>query len=171
MDIRALLLRTLFGTKKDTDKQGQKYWNLRWAMKLKADQIDVSYFDKVASEVKAVLEQHDCGNVLEIGCGTTVPLRSLKCATHSDFSIEALIRANLPSFILADITKHIPVPDKTFDATFSHACLMHIPDDLLPNACAEIKRVTKKLIILHEGGPDRDLKSRFDGIEVVLSGI
>ena len=168
-DVKAVMLRTLFRTKKDNDKHGQKYWNLRWAMKLRADQIEGSYFERVASEVKTILEEHDCANVLEIGCGTTVPLRSLKCATHSDFSIGALKRANLASFIFADITKHIPVPDKTFDATFSHACLMHIPDNLLPDACAELRRVTKKLIILHEGGPDRELKSYFDGLEVVMS--
>lgn len=167
-DIRAILLRILFGTKKDSDKNGQRYWNLRWAMKLKVDQIEPPFFERVASEVKIILEEHDCRDVLEIGCGANVPLRSLECATHLDFSFQALSRSKLPSFIFADITKRIPVPDKTFDACFSSACLMHISEDLLPNACAEIKRVTKKLIILNEA-EGRNLGKRFDGLSVVLA--
>jgi SAM-dependent methyltransferase len=160
---RELVLRALFRTKKDTDKNSRLYWNTRWLLNLQHDRLTSTVRSQLFSVVKELLSQHSCENVLEVGCGAIVPLRDLGDATHLDFSLKALKRSKLDSFICADITKRIPVPDKTFDATFSSCCLMHVPDESIALACAELKRVTKKLIILNEGS-DRDLAGYFGGL-------
>jgi SAM-dependent methyltransferase len=161
--MKTLLLRLLFRTPADTDKNSQSYWNTRWSLNLRGDGIDWRDSErrkKITTTAGQILEEHGCESVLEIGCGVYVPLRGIANATHLDFSMKALIKSRLDSFICADITKRIPVPDKTFDATYSGCCLMHIPDETLPLACAEIERVTKKVVILAEGG-ERDLKKHF----------
>jgi SAM-dependent methyltransferase len=157
------LLRVLFRAKKDTDKDSAAYWNARWFLNIEHDRLPPDIQRQVVMTVRKLLRKHGCANVLEIGCGAHVPLRSLRHATHLDYSLVALRKSKLDSFIYADITKRIPVPDKTFDAVFSSCCLMHIPDESLPSACAEIERVTKKLVILNEGG-DRNLSGYFEGL-------
>jgi len=155
-DFRTLMLRALYRPAKDTEKNTSRYWNTRWTLALRADRVEV----ELLPCVEEAMERNDCETVLEVGCGAHVPLRKLPRCTHLDFSMNALKRSGLDSFIFADITKGIPVPDNTFDASFSSACLMHIPDELIAKACYEIARVTKTLIILNEG-KTRDLAKYF----------
>lgn len=155
-DLRTLMLRVLYRPEKDTEKNTPRYWNTRWTLNLQADRAEI----ELLPCVKETVERNDCKTVLEVGCGAYVPLRKLPHCTHLDFSLNALKRSGLDSFIFADITKGIPVPDDTFDASFSSACLMHIPDELIAKACYEIARVTKRLIILNEGSA-RDLSKYF----------
>jgi len=161
--VRVALLRVMFRAKTDPDKNTRFYWNTRWFLNLKPDRYSAAARAEVVSVVKKLLRKHDCENVIEIGCGAHVPLRGIRSATHLDYSLVALKRSKLDSFICADVTNRIPVPDKTFDAAFSSGCLIHIPDESLPAACAEIERVTKKLVILNEGG-DRELTKYFEGL-------
>lgn len=163
--LKILALRTLFKTEKDTDKNNQTYWNTRWSLNIPQDYILPGRRLEVLNLVQKALDEHGCNNVLEVGCGADVPLRDLECAFHLDYSMAALKRSKLDSFIFADLTKGIPVPDKSFDATFSCCVLMHLPDDMLSLACAEIVRVTKKLVIILEGKNDtRDMPRFFDGV-------
>ena len=161
--IRELILRALFRTEADTDKNSSQYWNIRWRLRLQHDKLTSDIRSQLLSRVKESMDRNGCANILEVGCGAIVPLREISTATHLDFSLKALQHSGLDSFICADITKGIPVPDKTFDATFSSSCLIHIPDEHIEQACAEIRRVTKKVIILNEGS-QRDLAQYFDGL-------
>ena len=161
--IRELILQAVFRPKADTDKNSQRYWNTRWRLNLQHDRLTNDIRSRIRSEVEQSMVRHGCKNVLEVGCGKIVPLRELSNATHLDFSLKALKHSKLDSFIYADITNRIPVPDKTFDATFSSSCLIHIPNESIKQACVEISRVTKKVIILNEGN-QRDLAQYFDGL-------
>jgi len=152
--------------KKNTDKNSSNYWDARWSLHLREDDRNPLAHKGFKERVSRVMNQYDCENVLEIGCGPNPPLIGLPNVTHLDFSFNALKESGLDSFIYADITKHIPVPDKTFDATFSCACLMHLSKESLPLACAEIQRVTKKVLITQEA-EETDLKRYFDSIAVV----
>ena len=151
-EIKVLALRLLRGSKKsDSEKNTYDYWNTRWSLKLREDNLDPKKREKIVWIVKNLMNKYDCESVLEVGCGADAPLRDLENAAHLDFSIKALKRSKLSSFIYADITKRIPVPAKTFDASFCSCCLMHLPDQALASACAEVSRVTKKVVILNEG--------------------
>lgn len=163
---RKLILRVLFKPEKDTDKNTRAYWNSRWFLNLRHDRVGPELREKMATSVKGLMARYDCKTVLEVGCGASVPLRGFEGATHLDFSTKALKRSGLTSYICADIIKHIPVPDKAFDATYSSNCLIHVPDDKIQAACDEIGRVTRRLVILNEGDT-RNLESYFkDGLTV-----
>ena len=161
--IRELILRCSFTTETDTDKNSPEYWNTRWRLKLQHDKLTTEIRSEILSKVRESMARNGCTSILEVGCGAIVPLRELSNATHLDFSLKALQHSGLDSFVYADITKRIPVPEKTFDATFSSSCMMHIPDERIERTCAEIRRVTKKLVILNEGN-QRDLAQYFDGL-------
>ncbi|MCK4497927.1 class I SAM-dependent methyltransferase [Candidatus Bathyarchaeota archaeon] len=58
--------------------------------------------------------------------------------------------SNLDTFIYADITKRIPLPDKSQDAVLSRHVLLHIPFSEIENIVKEISRVAKQVVILKE---------------------
>jgi ubiquinone/menaquinone biosynthesis C-methylase UbiE len=64
--------------------------------------------------------------------------------------LESIKRSGLKEAIFADVTNHIPLPDKSFDAAFTRYVLLHILPNKIENAAAEISRVTAKCIILYE---------------------
>jgi SAM-dependent methyltransferase len=158
MSFRSFAFRVMTRGYEDKDKNEKDYWNARWSSGLKEDVHIFEERKKLGDKVSEELTKNHCEVVLEIGCG---PHPYLKDAIHCDFSTTAL--KNLDSYIYADITKHIPLPDKSVDAVFSCAVLMHMPDESVKLAAAELTRVTKKMILLHEG-KDRDYKSFFSGI-------
>lgn len=136
------------------------YWNTRWTYKLSEDTISPERRAIISKRVHDLMSEHDCESVLEVGCGAH-PL--LDDGTHLDFSLRALELSGLSEFICADVTKCIPVPDKTFDCTFSSCTLMHLPTDIdVSLACFEIERVTKKLIVLNEN----DSRPKFERVSV-----
>jgi len=159
---RKLILRILFKAEKDTDKNSQDYWNTRWFLNLWHDRLTPELRETMVASVKELMARYDCETVLEIGCGASVPLRGVEGVAHLDYSTKALKRAGLTAYIYGDITKHIPVPDKAFDAAYSSNCLIHVSDDKIQSACDEIGRVTRRLVILNEGGT-RNLESYFKG--------
>jgi SAM-dependent methyltransferase len=130
-------------------KDPQQYWNTRWGLSLKTEMWGEGKMSLLSSVLTEMMKNHDCTNILEVGCGQA-NLRSLKGYAGLDFSIEALKRSKLQEFIYADISNHIPLPDKTFDAALSIAVLLHIPPNKINNAVKEICRITRKAIILYE---------------------
>jgi len=126
-----------------------RYWDKRWDLALKTEVWREGKAARYQSVITEIMKNHDCKNILEIGCGQA-NLRSLKGYTGLDFSIGALKPSGLKEFIYADISNHIPLPDKTFDAALSIMVLLHIPPNKIDNAIKEISRITKRAIILNE---------------------
>lgn len=134
----------------------QAYWDRRWALNLQ--QIPTDY-TKIASRVHRIMQKHKCGSVLEIGCGK-FPLRTLPGYIGLDFSTVALADSGLREYIVADITERIPLPDRSVDAVYCGAVLLHIPPDKIGAAVAEIGRVASGCVILLDH--DKPFDSRFN---------
>ena len=96
-----------------------------------------------------LMEDYDCKSILEVGCGKA-KIRNLPGYCGLDFSIKALQRSGLKEFILADITKRIPLPDKTFDVVSCGYVLLHIHPDKIEKAIIEMCRVAKKMVLICE---------------------
>ncbi|UCH31487.1 MAG: class I SAM-dependent methyltransferase [Candidatus Bathyarchaeota archaeon] len=128
----------------------QRYWNSRWKSDLSAE-IKTGRITKEESEaILNLMTMHSCKNVLEIGCGKASLRYALPNYLGLDFSLEALEKSGLDTFIYADITKRIPLPDKSQDAILSRYVLLHIPFSKIENAIKEISRVAKHVVILRE---------------------
>jgi len=122
---------------------------MRYKLRLDPVKQEEERVNLIKKELLDIMTQYDCQNILEIGCGRAY-LRELPGYTGLDFSLETLKTSGLQGFIFADITNHIPIPGKVYDAVLTSAILMHIPPDKIEKACSEISRVTKKIIILNE---------------------
>jgi len=118
----------------------QRYWEWRYAHG--RIERNPNYRTEMEDKVRKVMLEKGCKNILEIGCGQEA-LSGLPGYCGLDFS------RNIPADIHADITKRIPLPDKTFDCVFSSGVLMHIPPENIEKAVAEMSRVGK-LVILDE---------------------
>ena len=127
----------------------QEYWNMRWGLNLKAEYWTKHHEQKQLQRITNAMKQHKCTNILEVGCGKA-ELRRLPGYLGLDFSLEALKKSGLQNFIYADITKKIPLPDKSQDAVLSRFVLLHISSDKIDVAVREISRVAKKCVILYE---------------------
>jgi len=125
----------------------KKYWNERWRIGLNQEKWKPEDIEKVEIELTGVMKRFRCGNILEIGCGKAI-LKNLNGYTGLDFSLNVL--ESLKEFIFADVGEHIPLPDKSFDATLCMKVLLHVKPDKIENAVKEICRVTKNVIILDE---------------------
>ena len=127
-------------------KNPKRYWNWRWKFRNPASQ---PFWNKLHKTISTIMKKQNCHNILEIGCGEA-KLRSLPNYKGLDFSEEIMRRNKLKTFIIADITKKIPLKDKSYDASFIIDVLLHIPTDRIEQAVKEICRVTKKCIIITE---------------------
>ena len=127
----------------------RKYWDTRWKLGLKNEEWDSNFKQKMTALMKNIMSQHRCKSFLEVGCGKA-NLRELPGYAGLDFSLESIKRSGLKKAIFADITNHIPLPDKSFDAVFTRYVLLHILPNKIENAAAEVSRVTAKCIILYE---------------------
>jgi ubiquinone/menaquinone biosynthesis C-methylase UbiE len=68
----------------------------------------------------------------------------------SDLSLEVLKQNGLTSYLVADATRGLPLPSKSFDACVSCCFLMHLNPERVSVAVSEMVRVTKRLIVLKE---------------------
>ena len=126
----------------------QRYWDFRWKHDLKVETEKEGRQDYLKA-VADIMQRFDCSNILEVGCGEAY-LRELPNYLGLDFSLEALRKSGLQHFVYADITRKIPLPDKSQDAVLSRAVLMHVPFNKIDVEVKEICRVAKKVIILFE---------------------
>ena len=134
-----------------TYRDPQAYWNRRWGVSLWRDhgpRTDTDYA-AILSHVRTIMATHECDSVLEIGCGKN-PMRELPGYIPLDFSAVALRASGLKSYICADITDGIPLPDKSVDAVYCRGVLLHISNDRIGKAVREISRVARKCVILGE---------------------
>ena len=125
----------------------KKYWNYRW--KLTKATENIQYWSHLFSKVQRLMNIYKCKSILDIGCGPA-KLKTLKGYIGLDFSIESLKRSKLKSFILADITNKIPLPDNSIDMIFIRNVLIHIKPEELPKAIQEIIRISKTCIVIAE---------------------
>jgi len=134
----------------------RRYWDIRWNLRLIPANVD---YDMLFQKALKAMQEHGCENVLEIGCGR-YPLKNLPGYMALDFSAVALQQSGLKSFICADITEKIPLPDKSVDAIYISAVLLHISHEKIGRAVSEVERVAKKVIMLNENRTP--FESRFD---------
>jgi SAM-dependent methyltransferase len=126
----------------------RKYWDMRWKLALKNEDW-TDDFKKMIALLKRLMSERECRNILEIGCGKA-NLRELPGYVGLDFSLETIQRSGLKEAVFADVSNHIPLPDKSFDAVFMRYVLLHISPRKIERAASEISRMTRKCIILYE---------------------
>ena len=127
----------------------RRYWDRRWRMGLKPGSDLWANLSVALLKTKGVMEEHGCTNLLEIGCGP-YPLKGLQGYIGMDFSQVALSHSGLQEYICADVTKRIPLPDKSIDAVYLGNVMLHIPSEKVERAAFEIMRVARKCIIVAE---------------------
>ena len=141
----------------------QQHWNQRYRLNLKSDlqqelaeseRHEIAKFDV---RIKEVMQAYGCNNILEVGCGRGKH-RNLNGWTGLDFSSVALKQSGLTEYIVADFTRHIPLPDKSFDCVMCQSVLLHVPPEKIRYAVFEMQRVASKLIILAEPQGKGDAK-------------
>jgi SAM-dependent methyltransferase len=136
-----------------------KYWNWRWRMHFsKLDKYDENRMRAIQDTLLEIMSKYECKSILEVGCGGRAYFRKLPGYAGLDFSLTALETSGLKEFIFADITRRIPLPDKSFDLVFVSAVLMHIPSEKIEAACSEVGRVARKVVVLNEARFQRDRK-------------
>ena len=130
-------------------KNEQRYWNSRWKLGLRDDEWTEESRQKMVKLLENLMAKNQCKTFLDVGCGKAA-LRGAPGYVGLDFSLESIKKSGLKEAVFADITNHIPLPDKSFDAAFTRTVLLHIPPDKIERAVSEICRVTKKCLILQE---------------------
>lgn len=127
----------------------KRYWNLRWRMGYDVEKgLDASR-KPWETQIAQLMQEQKCENILDVGCGKAW-LHNLPGYLGSDISLEVLRQNKLNTFLVADATQKLPLPSKSFDASTSFCFLMHQPPEKVLVATSEMKRVTKKLIVLKE---------------------
>jgi pseudaminic acid biosynthesis-associated methylase len=104
----------------------------------------------------------EIGSVLEIGANVGINLRGLRQALGPATQLSALepnaaaceaLRQNtelrLDRIIESDAYR-IPLPDDSYDLTFTNGVLIHVPPDRLPEAMREIVRVSRRFVLCSE---------------------
>lgn len=88
-------------------------------------------------------------SIIDIGCGNgiiTNQLHEKYDVTGVDFSEEALKYVKAKNICCSADT--VPVPDHSFDLVFSSEMLEHLPKKILDGAIEEIKRISKKYVLI-----------------------
>jgi SAM-dependent methyltransferase len=110
--------------------------------------------------------------ILELGCGTGHDAARLAGEGYSvtaiDISAEAIGQARarygaVASFMVADMTRHLPFPDEDFDAVMSNVAMHMFPDAVTRTLFAEVGRVVRPggLFVFHVNAlEDRPLRAR-----------
>jgi hypothetical protein len=127
----------------------QRYWDSRWRLSLKDEEwlaVDREY---LILQLTDLMGKHGCVGLLEVGCGAA-ELKNIKGYVGLDFSLEAIKRSGLKEAIFADITNHIPLPDKCVDVVFCRAVLLHVSHDKIVKAVGELMRVARKMMVFIE---------------------
>jgi len=136
----------------------RRYWNLRWRMGYDVEKGLEIYRKPWETQIAQLMREHKCESILDVGCGKAW-LRNLPGYLGSDISLEVLQQNRLTSFLVADATEKLPLPSKSFDASVSCCFLMHQPLGKVLVATSEMKRVTKKLVVLKELTKDELLEN------------
>ena len=127
----------------------RSYWDSRWSLGLRNEKLTSAYQKGLTYKITKIMEITECASFLDLGCGGA-KLRGIPGYLGLDFSLEAIKKSGLTEAIYADITKRIPLPDKSIDMSFAMVVFLHIPPEKIEKAVSEVCRVTKKCIFLVE---------------------
>lgn len=127
----------------------KRYWNLRWRLGYDVEKGLQKYREHWESQIAKLMQEQNCESILDFGCGKAW-LRNLPGYLGSDVSLEVFRQNRLTSFLVADAAQKLPLPSKSFDVSTSFCFLMHQPPEKVLVAVSEMKRITKKLIVLKE---------------------
>lgn len=142
-------------------KNPEAYWNTRWTLGLDAEKWTQETFQHEFTQITQLMEQYTCHNILEVGCGKA-HLRCLKGYIGLDYSLQALKKSEVNTFICADISdRELPIPDQSFDAVMTRFVLLHIPFEKIELAVNNICRIARKLIILKEPSSAIPIQTHF----------
>jgi SAM-dependent methyltransferase len=100
----------------------------------------ISYFYQIDSVIKTKPK-----TILEVGVGNNVVSNYLDQFGFNIITCD--FNENLSPDCLADI-RHLPFRNSRFDVVFSCEVLEHIPFKDLPKALSELRRVSKKYVII-----------------------
>ena len=118
------------------------YENLDW-QKLTKNVLK----DKITVIMQAIPK--DVKTILDIGCGNGVitnELAKLYQVTGLDRSRKALSFVKTEN--IQSSSDNIPLPDRSFDLIFSSELMEHLPEEVFIKTINEMKRLTKKYILI-----------------------
>ena len=104
--------------------------------------------------LRSLLEDYPCKTVLEVGCGLGENCRAVEgdyCGIDNSFPRVQFAQQWYPNahFILGD-ARFLPFGDKSFDMVMLIDTSHHLDDTQLAATIAEIKRVSRKYIVISD---------------------
>jgi 2-polyprenyl-3-methyl-5-hydroxy-6-metoxy-1,4-benzoquinol methylase len=109
---------------------------------------------QMLSGIETLLRQHGCASLLDVGCGTSSPLRLLRFSGKTvgidSFppAIEASKRAGIHHEYICGQIENIQVPAKSFDAVIALELIEHLPKERGPAFLADLERIARRIVII-----------------------
>lgn len=132
------------------DFYDEEYWMGKDHKATKSGYFDYQHGSTHVEDAKAIFNTLELkgARVLDVGCCFGFQVQELNKlgvdAYGCDYSHFAVEKAYDPARIKwADACDRLPYEDGTFDAVFSLATFEHLPEDGVPKALAEVRRVLK----------------------------
>jgi ubiquinone/menaquinone biosynthesis C-methylase UbiE len=130
---------------------GPRYWD-RYFRELRNSGDDLDWGGRWIEPFLIPLREVGARNILELGCGTGNDAARLAregyTLTAIDLSTEAIAQARAKfgsgiNFLVADMARPLPFPDRSFDAVMSNVAVHMFPDGVTRSVFAEVARVVR----------------------------
>lgn len=128
----------------------ERYYDFHWQQK-RGRTIEDPY---IAEKINIILRiiPKDVRTIADIGCGDGIITNALAEKNYEvigiDRSQEALNYLSKNILPINSSADHLPLPDKSVDLVLSSEMLEHLPDNIINKVVSEIKRVSKKYILI-----------------------
>lgn len=127
----------------------KRYYDFHWQQRGGRTAENPHFAEKTRSILDMIPQ--DVLTIADIGCGDgaiTNVLAQRYQVIAVDISEEALKHISSKAFPTVASADCIPLPDESVDLVLSSEMLEHLPDKIFDKACREIKRVSKKYIMI-----------------------
>ena len=119
----------------------------------------------IADKTKIVLDiiPHDVRAIIDVGCGDgaiTNVLAERDTVMGVDISEEGLKHLSVKASPVISSADHLPFGDECVDMVFSSELLEHLPGEVFLKAVSEIKRISRKYILITVPNKER-LRKRY----------